>query len=94
MHDLDKDDLVLMANEINEYVQEFQYAHSEVGVKELKKMEMYLRKAFIMYRAFTEIRDPDLPTPADDVWLNAMHNALIKDQRYVKMRDGLDDYKI
>jgi hypothetical protein len=85
-------DLITMANEINDYVNGYGAKHTELGIKELKKFEMYLRKAYIMYRVFTDVADNLYPT--DEDWLKKVNATLVRDFRYIKQRDGLDTYEI
>ena len=86
--------MIDMANEINEYVTDYGRDHPEIAVKELKKMEMYMRKAYIMYRQFDMLRDEGVSADDPTAWVRKMNGSLVRDQRYIKMRDGLDEYEI
>jgi hypothetical protein len=90
--------LINMANEINDYVNGYSSQHTELGIKELKKFEMYIRKSFIMYRVFTDVQAgkyvDDTGHTVDENWLKKVNATLVRDFRYIKQRDGIDTYEI
>jgi hypothetical protein len=98
MTDLQQLDLINMANEINDYVNGYSSQHTEMGIKELKKFEMYIRKSFIMYRVFTDVKagiyNDSEEEVIDEQWLKKVNATLVRDFRYIKQRDGIDTYEI
>jgi hypothetical protein len=92
MNEPTKQDLISMANEVNDYVAGYGNKHTELGIKELKKFEMYLRKAFIMYRMFTDVADGTYY--ADEDWLKKVNAMLQRDFNHIKQRDNMGSYEI
>jgi len=84
------EDLIDLANEMDEYCKRNTHLDEDY-IKEIKKYEMYMRKAFIMQRGFVALRHNDM-TP--DEMIRTTTAALIRDQKYVKQRDSMDAYQI
>ncbi len=64
--------------------------YTDATCKELKKIEMYCRKTYLMLRHVEMLRT-DLD---EDEFLTKLHAALVRDQKYVKVRDSMDSYNI
>ena len=86
---LEISNLIDQAENINEYTTLNE--HSNAVNKELKKIEMYCRKTYLMLKHF-DILLSDRYT--EDEFINKLTAALIRDQKYVKIRDSLDEYSI
>ena len=86
---MDLNDLINKANDINELCT--QQLYSEPVEKEIKKIEMYVRKTYIMLREYEAFLEEDIDP---DKFLTDLNARLIRDQKYVKARDSLDTYCI
>jgi uncharacterized protein (DUF924 family) len=81
--------LIDNANDIDQMVRMGNY--TDVTNKELKKIEMYCRKTYLMLRHAEKLAEQD---HSEDTFMTDLNAALIRDQRYVKVRDNMDDYDI
>ena len=81
--------LIDAANDIREMAS--CYPQDSQVYKELKKVEMYCRKTYIML-VHTEMLANE--EHDDDSYLKGQLAALIRDQKYVKTRDNLDTYEL
>lgn len=90
------DVMIDMANDINDYVINKGHKHSPEAIVEMKKAEMYLRKAFIMHRTFNNLADGmyDMAIDTDETYVKKVNAALIRDFRHIKNRDSMDSYEI
>lgn len=84
---MDLSELLEKANQVNQLTVDNNL--SEVMEKEIKKIEMYIRKTYIMIREYDVYVEEGID---DDTFLTAMHKRLVRDQQYVKQRDNLDSY--
>lgn len=82
-------DLIDTAAEVGR--EALKYAVDSPTYKELKKIEMYIRKTYIMIRHANKLAEDD---HSEETFLTDLNAALIRDQRYVKARDSLDSYSI
>ena len=83
-------DLIDKANDINQAVAT-DCSYSDVTIKELKKIEMYFRKAYLMHRHVQKLFEED---HSEDSFMTDLSAALVRDQKYVKQRDSMDTYDI
>ena len=81
--------LIDAANDIREMAN--CYEESSPVYKELKKVEMYCRKTYIMLVHTQKLADDE---HTEDSYLKDQLAALIRDQKYVKTRDNLDTYEL
>lgn len=83
------DDILVLASQAKEEAEKYDF--SSPAHKELKKLEMYFRKSYIMAKHLRKLSEDDHSV---ETFLRDLNAALIKDQRFVKMRDGLEEYEI
>ena len=84
-------ELIDYANAINEEVSVNKLGYNSETIKELKKIEMYCRKTYIMLVHTDKLIEND---HSEETFLKDMTAALVRDQKYVKSRDSLDTYEI
>ena len=82
--------LITEANGINNFIRSTDM--DEVMIKELRKMEMYCRKTYLMLTHLSEYQKQDAIDSA--AFLTNLNIALVRDQKYIKARDSLEDYEI
>lgn len=86
---MNNEELIDKANHINQSLEAL--GCSEQIVKEVKKVEMYVRKTYLMLKFTDDLIDNKL---TEDEYITMMNAALVRDQKYVKARDSLDTYSI
>ena len=80
-------ELIAHSNRINEMIKNQDW--DDATEKELRKIEMYCRKTYLM------LAHLELLTDETQVkFLESLNVALVRDQKYVKARDSLGDYSI
>ena len=84
---MDLSELINKANDINQLTIDNNL--SDVMEKEIKKIEMYVRKTYIMLREYETYTEEGTD---DDEFLTRLNVRLVRDQKYVKARDSLDTY--
>ena len=84
-------ELIDYANAINEEVSVNKLGYNSETIKELKKIEMYCRKTYIMLVHADKLIEDD---HSEETFLKDRTAALVRDQKYVKSRDSLDTYEI
>ena len=82
-------DLINEANDLNFWITEHN-PPDEVR-KELKKCEMYMRKAYIMHKWAREYSSTEL---TGEQYIKEVNKALVRDYKYVQVRDNMDAYEI
>ena len=82
-------DLIDLANDVCDVAEN--YSRDSLTHKELKKIEMYCRKTFLMIRHFQKLKEHD---HTEETFMKDLNAALIRDQKYVKARDNLESYEI
>lgn len=89
MFESNQHQLIDIANDINDY--RIAGDFDEVTDKELKKIELYCRKTFLMIRHTHKLMEGDHEVES---FMKDLSKALVRDYNYVKTRDNMDDYVI
>lgn len=84
-------DLIAKADQLDHVVRNS--VLSEAVEKELRKIEMYCRKTYLMLKHVEILMDTTNDVDGNE-FLTDLNTALIRDQKYIKARDSLGDYKI
>ena len=90
---MELNELIVRANGINAFANNENW--SEATRKEMKKIEMYCRKTYLMLKHVDLLVSNDEEEGLDEnEFLSELSEALVRDQKYVKARDSLGDYTI
>ena len=83
-------DLIDEANDLNEWINN--NSIPDDVKKELKKAEMYMRKAYIMHK--WALRFFNEEETSGEEYIKEVNKALVRDYKYVQVRDNMASYEV